>query len=438
MSEAHAKLTFTLERRLECGGMAEIYLARAADGAPLCVKRIRSDHLGDAAFTTMFRQEAQIACALSHPNIVRTLAYDDSGAQPQLVMEYVDGLDLKRLLRVLSHSGLSLPPPVALAILQGLLQALQAAHNMYSGGVLRPVIHRDVSPHNILLSNSGAVKLADFGIAKVTDAATLTRNGVIKGKLLYLSPEQVAGTAVTPASDLYSAGLVCFEMLTGTPYHSGANASEVILSVLHQSFSDIPWLDAQTNAFLRQLLQRNPEDRVHSAAEALRLLQGLSTPPADASLCARTFSAGQHMVANGAVASSDGETSDVIADRTAPVVVACASRPPLSLAPAKRHMRRRFLGALAAIAALLLCGVGAWHAFGDRHQAPREAGRDEAPSPRPVPPTAAKTPAPAPTADSPPERHGIEGSPTSHGIIDEGVVVVPPSFSEPGAGHLSP
>ena len=203
-------------RSVARGGMGEVFLARqkgiAGFTREVVVKRIHANYADDPEFVKMFLQEARIAALLDHPNIVQIFELGKQQNNYFIVMEYVEGLSLSRLIRAV---GGPLPIPIAIQIACGVAEGLQFAHNKTHRGAPLNLVHRDVSPPNILLSTAGSVKIADFGIAKVRWSVVQTQAGIVKGKYYYISPEQARGEAVDPRSDIYSMGLVLYEMTTG-------------------------------------------------------------------------------------------------------------------------------------------------------------------------------------------------------------------------------
>ncbi|MDQ5809944.1 MAG: protein kinase, partial [Actinomycetota bacterium] len=188
------------------GGMAEVYLAHDDIlDRDVALKVMSGRYAGDEEFVERFKREAQSAAALSHPNIVSIF---DRGAAEDgtyyIAMEYLPGGTLKD--RITKRGAI--PPRTAAAVALQIAGALCAAHE-------RGVIHRDIKPHNILITESGDVKVTDFGIARAASSSTMTRTGSILGTAHYISPEQAMGEPVGPASDLYSLGVVLYEMLTG-------------------------------------------------------------------------------------------------------------------------------------------------------------------------------------------------------------------------------
>src|SRR3954466_3419627 len=202
--------------------MATIYRAQDAQlGRDVAVKLLRAEYGSDPAFLARFRQEAQAAAALSHPNIVNVYDYGTDAAGPFIVMELVTGGDLASVLR---QRG-PLPPTAAARIGQQVADAMEAAHE-------RGIVHRDIKPSNVLLTSAGLVKVADFGIAHALSDSQLTVPGMTMGSVHYFSPEQARGEVVTPASDIYSTGLMLYEMLTGQRAFSGDSPAAVAVARL--------------------------------------------------------------------------------------------------------------------------------------------------------------------------------------------------------------
>jgi serine/threonine-protein kinase len=256
--------------------MAEVYRASMVGPSgfvkAVCVKRVRPEVASDPEFVEMFESEARIAATLQSPHVVQVFDFDRIEGQLLLVMEHVDGLDLRQILKAQPVSAPGLPQGFAVHVLAGLLSALKHAHERTANGVARPVVHRDVSPHNILVSADGLVKLADFGIAKAAGLSGATRTGVVKGKLAYLSPEQAGGGEVGPRSDLYGAGLVLYEALTGRRLFEGGSDQEIVARILAAGTPSVERVAPGLDPVLRGLLAPSPDDRFESAACALEAL----------------------------------------------------------------------------------------------------------------------------------------------------------------------
>jgi serine/threonine protein kinase/tetratricopeptide (TPR) repeat protein len=266
---------FEVLRRLGTGGMAEVFLAkrRGAEGTfkMLVLKRILPAHDSSRRFRTMFAEEAQLATRLNHPNIVQVYDFQDYGDEGQLLsMEYVEGPDLRRLQRACRDLGYRLPPLVSAFILAECAKGLHYAHERKDeGGQALDIVHRDVSPQNILLSYDGGVKIADFGIA----TANVFRDepGVLKGKTAYMSPEQARAEKVDRRTDIYSLGVVLYELLAGRPVHGTLEGPELLEAVRAGTVEppslyadDIP---PELEAIVMRALSRDREDRFHTARD---------------------------------------------------------------------------------------------------------------------------------------------------------------------------
>ncbi|MFO8073862.1 MAG: serine/threonine-protein kinase [Polyangia bacterium] len=270
---------YRLESLLARGGMAEVFRASATGPSgfykPVCLKRIRPELGDDPEFVEMFEREARIAALLQHPNIVQVFDFDRFEGQLFLAMEYVEGLDLRAVLKETSSLGLRVPIGFVFAVARGLLAALKCAHELEVEGRAGPVVHRDVSPHNLLISVDGHVKLTDFGIAKARGTSSATREGVVKGKLAYLSPEQARGEEATERSDLFGAGIVLWEMLAGRRLFGGGSDQESVARVLAADVPPLTHLSSEIRSLLDGLLERDPTRRIGTASEALARLDEL-------------------------------------------------------------------------------------------------------------------------------------------------------------------
>lgn len=275
---------YEIHRLIGCGGMAEVYEADAVGPGgfrkKVCLKKIRREYAEDIHFVKSFESEARIISRLRHPNIVEVFDFDRRNNTLYLAMEYVEGMDLSTLLNEVGRLGLQVPVEFAIYIMESLLSALSHAHFMKENDEIIPVIHRDISPHNILLSVEGAVKLTDFGIAKAKGLSNYTRTGVIKGKLAYMAPEQalVGEDPIGPPADIFASGVVFWEMLTN---------SRLFNSTLHHLSGDapfikeqsMPYLPSRLNDLLVRMAARKPADRFESGETALFALRELGLPP---------------------------------------------------------------------------------------------------------------------------------------------------------------
>src|SRR5829696_1745451 len=253
---------YTLSKLLGAGGMAEVFLANDRIlGRDLALKILREDYAKDAAFVSRFQREAVSAAALNHPHVVQV--YDQGHAEdgrPYIAMEHVPGGSLKDLIL---RRGL-LDPAEAARLAAQVAEALRAAHE---GGI----VHRDIKPQNVLIDEAGDAKVADFGIASAASSTSTYGTELLFGTASYMSPEQAMGERVGPASDLYSLGVVLYEMLTGTlPFEADGALATALKHVTDQPISPRerdPSVPEAMDALVMGLLAKNPEDRGGSAFE---------------------------------------------------------------------------------------------------------------------------------------------------------------------------
>ncbi|MBA3779830.1 MAG: serine/threonine protein kinase, partial [Chloroflexi bacterium] len=242
------------------GGMATIFAAHDQQlNRDVAIKLLRPQFSADPAFAARFRQEARSAGSLDHPNIVSVFDYGVDRDMNFIVMELIHGRDLAA---VLAERG-PLPIPEALKIASGVGAALEAAHR-------QGIVHRDVKPGNILLADDGTVKVVDFGIARALSAASVTVTGTILGSVQYFSPEQARGEEATGRSDIYSLGIVLYEMLTARLPFEGESPIGIAFRRLTEEPPPAsqfrPDLPTEVIALLDRLLQRDPSDRLPDAA----------------------------------------------------------------------------------------------------------------------------------------------------------------------------
>ncbi len=270
--------------RIASGGMAEIFLARTKGYGGfekrLVVKRLHDEYAEDPAFVRMLVDEARITAQLQHANIVQVTDLGMDGPHVYLAMELVDGRDLYQVLRELHSRELLMPLEAACHVVAETCFGLHFAHTRrdpHTGEPLR-IIHRDVSPQNVLLSWHGDVKLGDFGIVKATVRATQTQVGVIKGKFYYMSPEQSRGLDLDHRSDIFSAGIVLYEALTSSPLYDDTDEAALMDRVRNgrvRSPREVrPEIPEALEAICMKALAPRREDRYGSAMELARALNG--------------------------------------------------------------------------------------------------------------------------------------------------------------------
>ncbi|MBK8236444.1 MAG: protein kinase [Deltaproteobacteria bacterium] len=269
--------------KLAVGGMAELLLARriGIEGFQKLVvlKRILPQYAGSPEFVEMFLAEARLAATLEHPNIVQVFDIGKSGGDYYFAMAYLHGKDLLAILRELSRRGRALPFEHAIAIGIGVAAGLHHAHEQHGfDGQPLAIVHRDVSPANAIVTFDGGVKLVDFGIAKAAAQANITRVGVRKGKAAYMSPEQCHGDVLDRRTDVWSLGVVLYEMLTMARLFRADNDLAVMHRItaveLAPPSSVVPEIPAVLDAIVMRCLQRDPATRYATADALHRDLEG--------------------------------------------------------------------------------------------------------------------------------------------------------------------
>ncbi len=278
MNERSKLGRYTLQRKIAVGGMAEIWLAHVdgPDGRPqtVVVKRILP-HLGqDSKFVGMFQDEARTAALLDHPNIVRVWELDEDHGIPFISMEYIDGPDLDYIIDRANQLGILIPVPIAVRIVADALAGLDHAHNFTdTDGQRLGLVHRDVSPHNVLVSSLGEVKVCDFGVAKAATSRHKTQTGAIKGKFAYMSPEQIADQPLDARSDIFSMGIVLYELTTNQRPFGDVSELLAVTAILTQEPKDpSAYVDDYPMALLKIVKRALTKDRSarYPSAQAMR------------------------------------------------------------------------------------------------------------------------------------------------------------------------
>lgn len=267
--------------------MGEIYLAslRREGGfeKALAIKRILPHLAHDESFVRMFEAEARLTALLNHPNIVQIYDFTREGGEAWIAMELVDGFDLRSLLDMAREEGVRLPPGLGIRIIADCARALDYAHRREGpdGAPLR-IVHRDVSPQNILISMEGETKLTDFGLAKALAVDQASMSGMLKGKLAYMPPEQIRGEAPDARADVFAAGAVLYELLGARRlYPEDLPVTELVRRVSNAEFEPLaaiaPDLDADACAVVSRCLEAAPADRYPTAADLERDLRAAAT-----------------------------------------------------------------------------------------------------------------------------------------------------------------
>jgi eukaryotic-like serine/threonine-protein kinase len=346
---------YRILRKLGSGGMANVYLAEDEDlGRRVAIKILNDRYANDDLFIERFRREAKSAAGLSHPNIVSIYDRGEAEGTSYIAMEVIEGRSLKEQIM----TGGALPIGKAIAYAKQLLEALRFAHR-------HGIIHRDIKPHNVLISADQHVKggeprlkVTDFGIAR-HGASQMTEAGSIMGTAQYLSPEQARGAPVTAASDLYSAGVVLYEMLTGKVPFTGDSAIEIAMKHVNELPTPPSRLRAEIPPELDQILLRalakEPEDRYQSADD---FIEDLERAEAGLPISRETSTAATALLVPAAL----GESTEVLGDsptRVVPPQAPAAPRPPSypPAAPYQEPPRKRRRWAPWLLVALLLVGA---------------------------------------------------------------------------------
>ncbi|HXN32379.1 MAG TPA: serine/threonine-protein kinase, partial [Polyangiaceae bacterium] len=268
---------------IAAGGMATVHYGRMLGplgfARTVAIKRLHREYARDPEFVAMFLEEARLAARIHHPNVVQTLDVVSSDGEIALVMEYVPAASLSELLLAAQIRGERAPPAVAAAIMTGVLQGLHAAHEATDeAGHPLDIVHRDVSPQNILVGADGCSRVLDFGIAKATGRATqVTREGQVKGKFAYMAPEQITNVGVTRQSDIFAASIVLWEALTGTRLFKGESEPAVLARVLSAPIEApsklAPELGSELDAVVLRGLARDLVARYATARDMARDLE---------------------------------------------------------------------------------------------------------------------------------------------------------------------
>src|SRR5580765_4253911 len=337
---------YRVVRKLGTGGMANVYLAEDQElGRRVALKLLDDRHAEDEQFVERFRREAKNAAGLSHPNIVSIYERGQAEGTYYIAMEFLDGRTLKELL---VKNG---PPPIPVAIdyARQILAALSFAHR-------NGIVHRDIKPHNVVVGPDGRLKVTDFGIAR-SAASQMTEAGSIIGTAQYLSPEQARGAPVDQRSDLYSIGIVLYEMLTGSVPFTGETPLEIAIKPLSDTprppsllRPDIP---PDLDMVVLRALAKNPEDRFQTAEEMDAELERVA---AGAGVTAETADAATAVLSGAALAS-------------APTAIVPPRRPPTEARPSYRYAdppprRRAVWPWVLALLLVVAAAVAGWYAFG--------------------------------------------------------------------------
>jgi serine/threonine-protein kinase len=280
---------YALYDKIASGGMATVHLGRLIGpigfSRTVAIKRMLPQFVSDPGFVSMFVDEARMASRIRHPNVVPTLDVVAEADELFLVLEYVHGETLSQLIKAMSACEGRIPPHIAAGIVCGMLHGLHSAHHVKNErGEPLGLVHRDVSPQNVLVGTDGVARLLDFGVAKATGRMQVTTKGQVKGKLAYMAPEQVRGT-VTPKSDVYSASAVLWEALTCHRLFQNVTWQNVTQIIMEREVAPpsaiVPQLSRELDAIVLKGLEKDPDMRFESALDmALAIERCMHIAPA--------------------------------------------------------------------------------------------------------------------------------------------------------------
>jgi eukaryotic-like serine/threonine-protein kinase len=364
---------YELHGALASGGMATVHLGRLRGEVgfrrTVAIKRLLPGFAEDPEFRAMLLEEARVAGRIQHPNVVHVIDVVDSPPELLLVMELVAGESLARLLAKCAKRGELIPAPIAVAIVMDLLEGLHAAHEATNEqGEPLDLVHRDISPQNVMVGADGVARVLDFGIAKATGRAAITREGQVKGKLAYMAPEQLDGNA-TRVSDIYAAGVILWEALTSRRLFSGETDQQVLSRMLTGVVRAPSELGAPSSLdqCTMQALSRNPNERFPTA-RSMAMELGRRVQPASPHEVAAWLEelAGEELAKN---------AERVAGIETAPLLEVPRSSPAsgTDVADVRAAKPRHIAGILGAVLLGTITLGGLWFGIGARTRAAKEA-----------------------------------------------------------------
>jgi serine/threonine-protein kinase len=448
---------YVLFREVAHGGMATVHLGRLRGAGgfarTVAIKRLHPPFARDPEFVAMFFDEARLAARVQHPNVVSVLDVVASDRELFLVMEYVHGEGLSRLLKRARAAGIPVPPWLIASIVLDVLYGLHAAHEARNerGDPLH-IVHRDVSPQNVLVGVDGVARVLDFGIAKAAQcvhAATLA--GELKGKLGYMAPEQISTGHVDRRADVYATAVLLWEALTGQrmfpKLETGKLIAEILTRVHVPPSRLVPTLPAELDAIVMRGLQRDPQDRYPTARDMAIELESLKPAiprreigdwvarVAESALRARSasiaeveltpFTSGSPVADVNADAETEAEAIDVHVEEDAPLEME------KGLVPTRGALRARlWLSAAAVIGLAILALFVARVRWSEAQAAPKALAAATVVTPRPEPSIPAPLPAPQPPPSLPVEEPPPKPMPSAVSIQAVPVWTRPPARND--------
>ena len=397
---------YSLHGKLASGGMASVHLGRVEGAAgfvrTVAIKRLHPHFAEDPEFASMFVNEARLAARIKHPNVVPTVDVVQEGGELFLVMEYIEGEALSTLMRL--AKGV-VPIDVGVGILVGALRGLHAAHTAKNEqGEPLGLVHRDVSPQNVMVGTDGAPRVLDFGVAKAIGYGNTTRSGQLKGKVAYFAPEQIEGKAPTRQVDIFAAGVLLWEVLAGRRLFAADNEAATLARIMALEVPPISTVregvPRALDAVLAKALARAPADRFASAEEMADAIEAAS-PPASPRAIGRWV----QDVAGSRISERAAGVAEIERSGTGPTTIGPAvPTEPSSAAVVVAPRKLVAIGAagLGGIALVAVIAVFALHARSRESSSPVPSVSFAAPPAVSSVATAAEVPAPPPIASSAP------------------------------------
>lgn len=327
---------YALYGEIASGGMATVYFGRLLGAGgfsrTIAVKRLHPQLAKDPDFVGMFLDEARMAARVQHPNVVTTLDVEQSGGELFLIMEYVHGESLSRLIRASLRRGEKVPPRIVATIMVGALHGLHAAHEAKSErGEPLGLVHRDVSPQNVLVGADGMARIIDFGVAKAAGRIQMTREGQIKGKLEYMPPEQLHGERLDRRTDVYAAGVVLWEALVGQRLFQGGFEGPDVVKILTAQVdppsSRLPGLPTEFDSVTMRALHKNPAERWATAREMALALErcGATATPSEVGAWVELLAADDLAKRATEIAAIEADSESIQSSRSGAVAAAASS-----------------------------------------------------------------------------------------------------------------
>ena len=393
------------------GSMGTVYFgsARAVGGFSrvVVIKKMSKASLGSEELVAMFIDEARMGACVHHPSVVATIDVVEEDGELSLVMEYVHGQSLLALLRRAAAKGQRIPPGVATSIVCDVLSGLHAAHDATNArGEPLGLVHRDVSPSNVLVGVDGFARVTDFGVAKARGRLHATRDGSIKGKLAYMPPEQLYGEELDRRVDVYAAGVVLWETLAGTALFADSSADETIKRVLYGTIPPLREIDPDLAPFddvVQRALDRAPDNRFGTAQEMVVALEKVATraPASEVGAWVEATASAELAELGRALALVDAAQHDAPAKR----VDTERPRRPSPLG------RRAVAGAVALGAAVLVtAGISHWRRDVPAPEPPAPSSSEVPPDP-PVDPAVESAAGPSTIFSTPLVPHSMDSKP---------------------------